>query len=99
MDELERGSGVVRDRNVPDTLDIKRAVEADEQLGVQSFLQRGHRMVDQPAAAADVEAHVVALRRHAVDVARGDPDQARQVGRREFFQPSQKEKGHIDTIC
>ena len=38
------------------------AMQPDEQLGVQTFLQRRHRMVDEPAPAADVEPHVIALR-------------------------------------
>ncbi len=44
-------------------------------------------MVNEPAAAADVEAHIVALGRHAVDVLGGDPHQARQVRSPEFFEP------------
>ena len=67
--------------------DDRRAVKPDEQLGVEPFLERGHRMVDQPAAAADVQPHVIALGRHPVDVAGGDPHQAGQVRRPEFLEP------------
>ena len=43
-------------------------------------------MVDQPAARADVEPHIIALGRDPVDVARGDPHQARAVRRPEFLE-------------
>jgi len=56
--------------------DDRGAVKPDEQVWIQSFLKRSHRMMDQPAAPADVEAHVVALGRDAVDVAGGDAHEA-----------------------
>jgi two-component system, LytTR family, response regulator AlgR len=42
-------------------------------------------MVDQPAAASDVEPHVVALGRHAVDIPRSDPHQTGEIGRRSWL--------------
>src|SRR6476659_3279839 len=44
-------------------------------------------MMDQPAPSADMKPHVIPLSRHAVDVARGDAHQARQVGSPEFLKP------------
>ena len=44
-------------------------------------------MMDQPAAAADVEPHIIALGRHPVDVAGGDAHQAGEVRRPEFVEP------------
>ncbi len=73
--------------------DDRRAVEPHEQFGVEPFLERVHRMMDQPAAPADVEAHVVALGRHPIDVARRDPDQAGQVGGPEFLEPVRGRRG------
>ena len=67
--------------------DDRRAVEPDEQLGVEPFLERRHRMVDEPAAAPDVEPHVIALGRHPVDILGRDPHQSRQVGSPEFLEP------------
>ena len=60
--------------------------EADEQSRVEPFLERRHRVMDQPAALADVEPHVIALGRDAVDVARGDADKPAQVRRPEFLE-------------
>ena len=62
-------------------------METNEKFWIEAVFERGHRMMDQPASAADMQSHIVALRRHAVDIARGDPDQASQVRRPEFVQP------------
>ncbi len=63
-----------------------RAMQPDEQLGVEAVLERGHRMVDEPASPSDVQPHIVALGGHPVDVAGGNADQAGQVGRPEFVE-------------
>ena len=64
-----------------------RPVQPYEQFRIEPFLQRRHRMMDQPAAPPDVEAHIIAFGRHPVDVARGDSDQAGEIRRPEFVKP------------
>ena len=68
-------------------------MEADEQVRVQPLLQRGHRMVDEPAALPDMEPHIIAFGRHAVDVARGNSHQPRQIGCPEFLEPRRRPGG------
>ena len=42
-------------------------MQAHEQLGIETFLERRHGMMDEPAAAPDVEPHIVALGADPVD--------------------------------
>src|SRR3546814_233296 len=63
----------------PFAADHLRAVDAHELVGVHARFQRFDRMVDQPAAAADVQAHIVALSLDQVDLARVDAQQIAAV--------------------
>ena len=62
-------------------------MKPDKEMRVQALFERGHRMMDKPAAPADVKPHIIALRGHAVDIACGNAHQPGEVGSPEFLQP------------
>ena len=53
--------------------------------GIEILLELGDGAVDQPAARADMEPHIVALGGDPLDVRGGDPDQAAMVRHPEFL--------------
>jgi hypothetical protein len=65
----------------------------DDEGRVEPVFERGHRMVDQPAAASDVKPHVVALGGHSVDVLCSNSDKAAEVGGPEFVDPFRRLAG------
>src|SRR3546814_10362440 len=71
----------------PFAADHLRAVDAHELVGVHARFQRFDRLVDQPAAAADVQAHIVALGLDQIDLARVDAQHLAAVLDPEFVDP------------
>src|SRR3546814_7548665 len=64
-----------------------RAMDADEAIGVQPRLQRLDRLMDQPAARADMQAHIVALGLDQVDLRGVDAQHLAPVLDPEFGDP------------
>jgi hypothetical protein len=82
------GVPVARESRDEVPADDRRTVQPHKQLWVQSFFQRSHAVVDKPASAPDVQAHIIAFSRDPVHVARSNPDQPGEVGGPELLQPA-----------